>query len=264
MNSPATMAKALALTLMVACPLAGAPLAHASSYTQAGWAQGGLAPERGGPERTASARMAANSRPTHFAIAFTDLSSRNGRIISRSQQVMAAPGGAHPSGFLQCVPYAREVSGIQLRGDAHTWWAQAAGRYQRGFTPRVGAVMAFKPHGPMVLGHVATVSRILDSRRVLVRHANWSPLGGERGQIEDNVLAMDVSPRNDWSEVRVWYQPLGGLGTTHWPVSGFIYNNSAATPARPNYDASNHGSVFSRYLGDPIGAIIAVYARHRT
>lgn len=223
-------AKALAIALMGVSVMTAHP-AHAAGRTQ--------------------------SAP-RFAIAFVDLANQNGRIIPRSQQVVAAPGNS----FLQCVPYARTVSGIQLRGDAHTWWDQAAGRYQRGFTPRVGAVMAFKPYGPMVLGHVATVSRILDSRRVLLRHANWSPLGGERGQIEDNVLATDVSARGDWSEVRVWYQPLGGLGTTHWPISGFIYN----TPAAPvggtrGYAGANHGSVLSHYLGDPIGAIIAAYSR---
>ncbi|MBX9883806.1 MAG: CHAP domain-containing protein [Novosphingobium sp.] len=126
--------------------------------------------------------------------------------------------------YIQCVPYARKVSGIQLYGDAHTWWNQAAGRYARGTRPKVGAVMAFRPHGPMQLGHVAAVSRIIDSRTVLLRHANWSPIDGRRGQLEDNVRAVDVSEANDWSEVRVWYAPLGGLGTTHWPVEGFIYN----------------------------------------
>jgi surface antigen len=126
--------------------------------------------------------------------------------------------------YIQCVPYARKVSGIQLYGDAHTWWDQAAGRYARGTRPKVGAVMAFRPYGAMQLGHVAAVSRIVDSRTVLLRHANWSPIDGRRGQPEDNVRAVDVSPANDWSEVRVWYAPLGGLGTTHWPVEGFIYN----------------------------------------
>lgn len=126
--------------------------------------------------------------------------------------------------YIQCVPYARKVSGIQLYGDAHTWWDQAAGRYARGTRPKVGAVIAFRPYGAMKLGHVAAVSRIVDSRTVLLRHANWSPIDGRRGQPEDNVRAVDVSPDNDWSEVRVWYAPLGGLGTTHWPVEGFIYN----------------------------------------
>lgn len=129
--------------------------------------------------------------------------------------------------YIQCVPYARKVSGIQLYGDAHTWWKQAAGHYARGARPKVGAVMAFRPHGPMQLGHVAAVSRVVDSRTVLLRHANWSPIDGRRGQLEDNVRAVDVSAANDWSEVRVWYAPLGGLGTTHWPVEGFIYNQKA-------------------------------------
>jgi surface antigen len=130
--------------------------------------------------------------------------------------------------YLQCVPYARQVSGIQIYGDAHTWWGQAAGQYERGYRPRVGAVMTFKPYGNMRLGHVAAVSRIIDSRTVLIRHSNWSPINGRRGQIEDNVRAIDVSPDNDWSEVRVWFDPIQALGGTHWPVQGFIYNRPAA------------------------------------
>jgi hypothetical protein len=51
---------------------------------------------------------------------------------------------------------------------------------------------------------------------------------------------VDVSAANDWSEVRVWYAPLGDLGTTVWPVEGFIYasgkpqvgGQSAVTVAR--------------------------------
>lgn len=129
--------------------------------------------------------------------------------------------------FLQCVPYARQVTGIQLFGDAHTWWDQAAGHYARGHEPRVGAVMSFHPYGSMVLGHVAAVSRVIDSRTVLLRHANWSPINGRRGQIENDVRAIDVSPDNDWSEVRVWFAPLQALGTTRWPINGFIYPQKA-------------------------------------
>jgi surface antigen len=125
--------------------------------------------------------------------------------------------------YLQCVPYARTVTGVEIFGDARTWWDQAEGRYARGTTPKVGAVMTFKPHGAMTLGHVAAVSRIIDERTVLLRHANWSPINGRRGQIENDVAAVDVSPDNDWSEVRVWFDPIQNLGTTHWPVQGFIY-----------------------------------------
>lgn len=153
--------------------------------------------------------------------------------------------------FLQCVPYARQTSGIRIFGDAHTWWDQAEGRYARGRAPRVGAVMAFRPYGNMRLGHVATVSRIIDSRSILLRHANWSQIDGRRGQIEDNVRAIDVSPNNDWSEVRVWYAPIADLGTTRWPVRGFIYNRSPG--ARPLQPATTQ---IAR-IDDPIGEIIA-------
>ncbi|OZA90875.1 MAG: hypothetical protein B7X57_10840, partial [Erythrobacter sp. 34-65-8] len=129
--------------------------------------------------------------------------------------------------YLQCVPYARQLSGIHIYGDAHTWWGQAAGRYERGRTPKVGAVMAFQPHRNMQLGHVAAVSKVVDQRTVLLDHANWSPIDGRRGQIERDVMAVDVSPGNDWSEVRVWYAPQGGLGTSSWPVHGFIYSKRA-------------------------------------
>lgn len=125
--------------------------------------------------------------------------------------------------YIHCAPYARKVSGVQIFGDARTWWSQAQGRYATGTAPRVGAVMVFRPHRSMQMGHVAAVSQVIDSRRVLLDHANWSPVDGRRGQVEKDVLAVDVSPRNDWSQVRVWYAPLGDVGTSVWPVDGFIY-----------------------------------------
>ena len=142
-------------------------------------------------------------------------------------ELSAAAIGDELPPYLQCVPYARERSGVQIYGDARTWWDQAAGRYKRGTRPQVGAVMTFRPSGTMVLGHVAAVSQVIDSRTVLLDHANWSPINGRRGQIEDNVKVIDVSEANDWSEVRVWYAPLQALGGTRWPVHGFIY------PGRP-------------------------------
>ncbi len=156
--------------------------------------------------------------------------------------------------YLQCVPYARQVTGINIFGDAHTWWGQAEGRYARGYRPKVGAVLALRPSGGSTLGHVAAVSRIVDSRTILIRHANWSPINGRRGQIEDNVRVVDVSDANDWSQVRVWYAPLQALGGSHWPVQGFIY------PAKPK-----KGEKLLRDAGkaalaapnrDPIGDII--------
>jgi surface antigen len=167
--------------------------------------------------------------------------------------VVSGGGNSNLPGYLQCVPYARQVSGIQIFGDAHTWWDQAAGRYARGYQPRVGAVMAFRPHGNSHLGHVAAVSRIVDERTVLVRHANWSPINGRRGQIEDDVRVVDVSTDNDWSEVRVWFAPIQDLGGTHWPIEGFIY------PGKPREGEAPKPRVILAKASstDPIGDLIA-------
>ena len=133
--------------------------------------------------------------------------------------------------YLQCVPFAREVSGVNIHGNANTWWGQAAGRYERGAEPQVGAVMTFKAIRSMPIGHVAMVSRIVSDREVLLTHANWS----RRGGIERDVRAVDVSAAGDWSEVRVWFAGNGDLGTRHYPLAGFIYAGKA--PAAPATDA---------------------------
>lgn len=132
---------------------------------------------------------------------------------------------------LQCVPYARIVSGVNIRGDALTWWDQAAYRYQRGRAPRLGAVLAFRPSGPMTLGHVAVVSKLLDERRLLIRHANWSVPGA----IEEDVPVIDVSEEGDWSEVRVWHSPTQKMGARTNPTFGFIYPDKPdLRPFMPN------------------------------
>jgi len=128
------------------------------------------------------------------------------------------------AGVLQCVPFARQASGIELYGNANTWWGQAEGRYDRGHEPRVGAVLAFSASRSMPVGHVAMVSKVVNDREVMLTHANWSYRGG----IERNVRAIDVSPNNDWTDVRVWYGPIGDLGLRSNPARGFIY----AAPAR--------------------------------
>ena len=139
--------------------------------------------------------------------------------------LVAAPAAALNEG-LQCVPYARALSGVSIFGDAHTWWGKADGKYDRGNAPEVGAVLAFQPHGNMRLGHVAAVRRVVDDRTIIISHANWSTIGGVRGHIEEDVRAVDVSEDNDWSRVRVWYTPNAALGSTEWPAHGFIYPNA--------------------------------------
>ena len=125
------------------------------------------------------------------------------------------------------MPFARQVSGVAIHGNAKTWWAQAAGTYERGNTPREGAVLTLPGYGKMVNGHVAMVSRIVNDREVLLTHANWS----RRGGIERNVRAIDVSERGDWSRVKIWFAGNGDLGTTSYPAYGFIYADRPASSA---------------------------------
>ena len=103
----------------------------------------------------------------------------------------------------QCVPFARAASGIQIFGDAWTWWDQADGRYARGDEARVGAVIVFARTGRLPLGHVAVVSRVVEVRVVMLTHANLSRQNGERGHAEQDVTLFDVSPGNDLSQVKV-------------------------------------------------------------
>jgi surface antigen len=138
------------------------------------------------------------------------------------------PVSAANAQYLQCVPFARMISGIDLFGRAASWWHQATGRYDQGSMPRAGAVLVFRAISSMRSGHVATVSRVVSDRVIEVTHANWSIIRGRRGQIERNVEVVDVSPANDWSRVRVWWAPHQGLGTTNYPTYGFIYGNKAA------------------------------------
>ena len=59
--------------------------------------------------------------------------------------------------YTQCVPFARDYSGIQIFGDAWTWWSQANGRYARGQMPQRGSVLTLKKTNKLTAGHVAVV-----------------------------------------------------------------------------------------------------------
>ena len=143
---------------------------------------------------------------------------------------------AQAENYWQCVPFARMTSGIEIFGDAWTWWQQAAGKYAQGFSPKAGAVLVFKPNGVMTKGHVAVVSQVLTDRVIQVNHANWSIISGERGQIERNVTVIDVSKAGDWSLVKVWFDPSRDIGKTTYPTYGFIYQSpeNAARSATAN------------------------------
>ena len=142
---------------------------------------------------------------------------------------LSAGGAAQAGTYWQCVTFARMFSGIQLFGDAWTWWNQALGKYTTGTAPQAGSVLVFKRSGVMHDGHVAVVSRVLTDRIIQVTHANWSVIDGGRGKVEKDVTVVDVSPRGDWSLVKVCYDPVRDLGYTVYPTYGFIYQKAEAT-----------------------------------
>jgi len=124
----------------------------------------------------------------------------------------------HAAG-LQCVPFAREASGVEIFGDANTWWMRAAGRYPRSSHPAVGSVLVLQGYRTSARGHVAVVTAIESPRLIRVDHANW--LNG--GEISVAVPVMDVSSANDWSQVRVWHIPGGHWGGRVYAAEGFIH-----------------------------------------
>lgn len=122
-----------------------------------------------------------------------------------------------------CVPFARTMSGIEIRGNAETWWAGAKGTYDRGHQPHIGAVIVFSGTRKLPMGHVAVVSEVVSPREIRVDHANW-----QRNKVSLGMSVIDVSDKGDWSAVKVESQP-GSYGRVY-PISGFIYPKSQPDP----------------------------------
>jgi hypothetical protein len=130
----------------------------------------------------------------------------------------STPRVAYDQPASECVPFARTMSGIQIWGDAVTWWRQAAGKYQRSTRPAAGSVIVLRGYLDESRGHVSYVKAVLSERMIRVDHANW--LNG--GEISLDVPVIDVSPNNDWSEVRIWHVPGMHWGGRVYQAEGFI------------------------------------------
>ncbi len=129
---------------------------------------------------------------------------------------LSACGGRREAA-IECVPYARAMSGLQLYGDAASWWESAAGRYRRGSMPASGSVLVFRRSSRLPHGHVSVVTSVVNRREIEVTQANWV-----HGRTASHEPVVDVSSGNDWSAVRVWWKPSGQLGTSVYATYGFI------------------------------------------
>lgn len=132
----------------------------------------------------------------------------------------------------QCAPFAREISGIPLRGDAWTWWDQAVGRFDRGCAPRENAVLVLRATDQLPFGHVAVVRHVVGPREITVTHADWGDDDPTRRLVHDAMPVVDVSPANDWSELRFWNVQAQAFGKIY-PAYGFIYPQAPTLSSRP-------------------------------
>jgi len=144
-----------------------------------------------------------------------------------SDDMVRAPAILTGLAASECVPFARSRSGVQIWGDAVTWWRQAEGRYARSSRPAEGSVLVMKGYADDTRGHVAVVSGSVSARMILVDHANWL----RTGETSINVPVYDVSGANDWSEVRVWHVPGGHWGGRIYRTEGFIHPVRTVGPA---------------------------------
>jgi hypothetical protein len=129
---------------------------------------------------------------------------------------------------VSCVPFARDHSGVNIHGDAYTWWDQAEGHYPRTSSPGKGAVMVLTGYAGSKHAHVAVVRRIVSSREIRIDHANW--LNNGAIYLDDPVA--DISPGNDWSQVLVWNVQTHAWGVHTYDVQGFIQPSGSSREMR--------------------------------
>lgn len=190
----------------------------------------------GATARNGQTEAAAHTAPARQHQPATEAPGASASRRGSAKRQVAASSGAVAG--LSCVPFARMVTGMEVRGNGGTWWYNAAGVYARGQRPEPGSVMVFRASGGMARGHVAVVSRVLGPRNVLVDHANWAGPGIRRGSVMRNVSVIDVSEHNDWTAVRVQVGHDPSSYGRIYPTYGFIYNRPdtatayAAAPVR--------------------------------
>jgi hypothetical protein len=131
---------------------------------------------------------------------------------------LPAPSVETPLHKLFCVEYARARSGLAVFGDAKFWWSRAKNLYARMTSPVEEAVMVFSGSKRLARGHVAVVTHIVSSREIRVDQANWE----NHGEIDHSTPVLDVSKKNDWTQVRVWDMRSQSFGAHVYAISGFI------------------------------------------
>ena len=145
--------------------------------------------------------------------------------------LLAMPAPSAFASYLNCVQYVKQVSSIEISGNAWMWWNNAKGRYNIGHRPARNSVLVFQRTKSMSAGHVAVVREVVDRRTILIEHANWTPRNGMKGRVSTE-LVEDVSPNNDWTSVRVMHKPSMSFGKPY-ATNGFIHPQLPSSFAEP-------------------------------
>nr|WP_294525565.1 CHAP domain-containing protein [uncultured Rhodopila sp.] len=125
--------------------------------------------------------------------------------------------GQGRSAAVECAPFARALTGVDLTGAAADWWAEARGRYTRSQRPDTGSLLILRRSARLPSGHVAVVSQVVSRRQIMVTQANWV-----HHRVTEDQPVIDISTDGDWSAVRVWWPPSGQMGVTEYAAFGFI------------------------------------------
>jgi len=172
-----------------------------------------MAPAESGIRRPAAPLKAPELNPFQSALPEFNMPS----LPSVAVAELPEPSVENPLKKMFCAEYARMRSGLAMFGDAKYWWARAQNLYARAKAPAENAVMVFEVTPRLKLGHVAVVTKIVSNREIRVDQANWQ----NHGEIDHSTPVLDVSKKNDWSQVRVWDIKSSQFGRVY-PVSGFI------------------------------------------
>ncbi|MFT8244553.1 CHAP domain-containing protein [Roseomonas sp. BN140053] len=232
-----------------------APQAEAAQARQGAKQTRQVAANQPSRSRPAQARSAATVRQTGSKA----VASRRGRgavaVVARSPRASEGATDAMYYAGISCVPYARQVTGMQVSGNGGQWWYNAAGQYARGQRPEPGSVLAFRSSGGMRMGHVAVVERLINPREIEIQHANWGGPGIRKGTVMHGVSVVDVSDRNDWTAVRVQVGRFSEAYGRTYSTFGFIHNR----PERGgvSYASSNSAPRYEEVAEAPVAPVRA-------
>ena len=134
----------------------------------------------------------------------------------------------YSANLAQCVPYARLAPASVFSATPIHGGTRPAGRYARGKAAggrlRPGAAQ----DQSAAYGHVAVVTQRVNPREIRIDHANW-----QRGAVITGMPVIDVSPANDWTQLRFWNKDARMWGAIY-PAEGFIYNAPAGAQTEPS------------------------------